>query len=287
MSIAKIIVPLTGAARDKVALETAFAAAKPFCAHVVALYVDADPRLALPYMGAPLSADVIQAIIDSTAEMNRAAAKASRAVLTQTAAAAGVPVVAKAARAERVTCSFREMEGFFPQCVADAARLSDLTVFGPVSPADGPDLADAFVEALVKTERPVLLAAKAPKSIAGHVTLAWDGSAVAARALAGAMPILEKAGKVTLLSCRAAGAKTPDFSDVEEYLALHGVAAEEAVSDPGKRGIGETLLAAAADNGSDLLVMGGFGHSHLSETFFGGVTQHVRWHADIPVLMVH
>jgi nucleotide-binding universal stress UspA family protein len=291
MSIAKIIVPLTGATRDGIALETAFVAALPSKAHVVALYVQVDPRLGLPYMGAPVSADVIQAIIDSSAEMNRTAAKSARTTLAEAATRAGVRLVAAPERApERakdVTCSFREMEGYFPQCVADASRLSDLIVFGPVTPADGPELSDAFVEALTKTERPVLLATKPPKSLTGHVTLAWDGSAVAARALLAAMPFLEQAGKITLLSCSQPNAKKPDFRDAEEYCALRGLACTEAVIAPGKRGIGETLLDEAAERRSDLLVMGGFGHSHLSEVFFGGVTQHVRWNATLPVLMVH
>ncbi len=287
MSVAKIIVPLTGAKRDRTALETAFIAARPSNAHVMALCVNADPRLTMPYMGAPLSPDVIQAIIDSTAEMNRAAAKAARAILAETAAAAAVRLLSKPERMTTVTCSLRERDGLFSQCVAEAARLSDLAVFGPVSPTDGPDLADAFIEALMKTERPVLLAARTPASLTEHVAIGWDGSAVAARALVASLPFLENAGKITLLSCCPAGIRRPGFGDVEEYLALHGLKCEESVVDPEHRGIGETLLGAAAERGCDLLVMGGFGHSRLGETFFGGVTQHVRWHADIPVLMVH
>jgi nucleotide-binding universal stress UspA family protein len=287
MSIAKIVVPLTGAKRDRIALETAFVAAKPSNAHVAALYVSTDPRLALPYMGTPLSPDVVQAIVDSTAELNQKAASVARATLLETARAADVPYVVAPKRSAQATCSFREMEGFFPQCLAAASRLSDLIVFGPVSPADGPDLADAFVEALLKTERPVLLASKTPKTLTGHITLAWDGSAVAARALLGAMPFFEKAQKITLLSCHAPNKSGPEFADVEEYLALHGLACSQVSVDPGKQGIGAALLAAAIERGSDLLVMGGFGHSHLSEAFFGGVTQHIRWNAALPVLMVH
>lgn len=287
MSIAKIVVPLTGAKRDACALETAFVAARPFAAHVMGLYVDADPRMALPYMGAPLSPDVIQAIIDATDRLNQAAANAAQTSLAETAKKVDVAVVAQPRRADTVTCSFRKVEGFFPQCVADAARLSDLVVFGPVSPDDGPDLADAFVEALLKTERPVLLAARTPRSLTDHVTLAWDGSAVAARALMGALPFFEKAGRITLLACKSGSDRRVDFSGVEEYLALRGLSCDTQVVDPARRGIGETLLEAALQMNSDMLVMGGFGHSHLSETFLGGVTQHVRWHASLPVLMVH
>jgi nucleotide-binding universal stress UspA family protein len=219
--------------------------------------------------------------------MNKKAAGAARATLMDAARAADVPYVTMPKHGATTSCSFREMEGFFPQCLADASRLSDLIVFGPVSPADGPDLADAFVEALLKTERPVLLASKAPKTLTGHVTLAWDGSAVAARALVGAMPFFEQAQKITLLSCHPPSKAKPECSDVEEYFTLHGLSCSQVSVDPGKQGIGAALLASAIERGSDLLVMGGFGHSHLSEAFFGGVTQHIRWNAELPVLMVH
>lgn len=71
MSIAKIIAPLTGGNRDKTVLASAFVAAKQFSAHVVALYVRPDPRLAVPYIGAPLSPNVVEGIINSVQEMNR------------------------------------------------------------------------------------------------------------------------------------------------------------------------------------------------------------------------
>lgn len=287
MSIAKIVAPLTGGKRDKIVLATAFAAAKPSAAHVVALYVRPDPRLAIPYMGAPMSPDVVQALIDSAEEMNRTAAKAAHAALTEAAGAAGVEVLAAPRKTASPSCSFREMEGFFPHCVAETAKLSDLIVFGPVTPADGPDLADAFVETLVKTERPVLIASAAPASLTDKVTIAWDGSPAAARALIGALPFLEHAAKITLLSCHPAHARKAEFGEVHDYLALHGLSCSEEIVDPGSRGIGEALLEAALKGGASLLVMGGYGHGHIGETIFGGVTQHVRWHASLPVLMIH
>jgi nucleotide-binding universal stress UspA family protein len=285
MSVAKVVVPLTGTKRDKQALAAAFAAAKPFNAHVVALFVRPDPRLAMPYIGAPISPQIVQEVIDSAEQINREAAKAVRHTLMQEAAAANVAIVAKPQKGESATCSFIEMEGYFPICVSAVARLSDLVVFGPIIDADMPDLADAFAETLVKTERPVLLAADVPATFPGKVVLAWDDSATAARALIGALPFLNKASSIVLLSCYYG--QKPDLRDVEQYLTLHGVACTEEIVDPGKRDIGAVLLDRARALHAGLLVMGGYGHSRLGETIFGGVTQHVRWHATMPVLMVH
>jgi nucleotide-binding universal stress UspA family protein len=55
----------------------------------------------------------------------------------------------------------------------------------------------------------------------------------------------------------------------------------------GPRGAAETLLAAAAELGAGLLVMGGYSHSRVRELIFGGVTAHVLRGAALPVLMAH
>ena len=54
-----------------------------------------------------------------------------------------------------------------------------------------------------------------------------------------------------------------------------------------RRGIGEIILAQAAEEAADLLVMGGYGHSRLREMMLGGVTRHMLEHATLPVLLSH
>jgi len=44
-------------------------------------------------------------------------------------------------------------------------------------------------------------------------------------------------------------------------------------------------LSRAAAFSADLIVMGAYGHSHLSEWIFGGVTRTVLREAELPVLM--
>jgi len=41
------------------------------------------------------------------------------------------------------------------------------------------------------------------------------------------------------------------------------------------------------DLGTDLLVMGGYGQSHLREAFFGGVTADVLARSPVPVFLAH
>jgi nucleotide-binding universal stress UspA family protein len=245
-------------------------------------------------MGAPLSPQVVQSLVDAAAEMNVIATKAVRAALGEAAKNAGVTITDQAKKTDSVTCSFAEMEGFFGGSIAKAARLSDLVVFGPIAAADGPDVNECFVEILTKTDKPVLVSAKGGGNLVRTVAVAWDGNTAACHAIVGAMPFLKRAEVVTILHVgeplkeREAGYSTlTSLGELKEYLALHGVTATVQNFERGAKSTGEALLDAGLAVGADLLVMGGYGHSHLRETIFGGVTSHIRWHAELPVLMVH
>ena len=51
--------------------------------------------------------------------------------------------------------------------------------------------------------------------------------------------------------------------------------------------IAAQLLTRATENGADLIVMGGYGHSRLREAMLGGVTRDVLRLTTLPVLMAH
>ncbi len=97
--------------------------------------------------------------------------------------------------------------------------------------------------------------------------------------------MIQGADKVVVLD---GGAQNHGASGDElmRYLEIRGVAAErqaiDARSNPGK-----VILAAAASAGADILVMGAYSHSREYETVFGGATQHVVDHTEMPVVMVH
>jgi len=296
MTIAKIIAPITGAKRDSGVLAAAFAAAKPFNAHVVALLVRPDPRLTVPAMGAPLSPEIMQNTINAAEELNEAVANAARATLARAASVANVAVIERPETGRTVTCSYREIDGLFADTVARAAHLCDLVVFGSLAATDGGDVNDCFVDVLTKTDRPVLLSTAAPANITGHVAIAWDGGAAACHAVTRAMPFLKRAQSITVLHTRENNnddemgyglTGRASLHELRDYLGLHGIARKETTFERGSKSVGEALLDAALDHGADLLVMGGYSHSHLRESIFGGVTAHIRWHAELPVLMVH
>jgi nucleotide-binding universal stress UspA family protein len=288
MAIVKILAPVTGSERDSVVLATAFALAKPFNAHVEALFVHSDPREAIPVTEMPLSPVIVQELVDAAEEMRKNASRAAKASLADAAGKASVKIVETPARSDVVTASYREVAGYLPDCIANAAMLSDLVVFPPVVHSDNPDTHAAFVHVLTKSERAILLCAERPReTIGSNVAVGWDGGLAGAHALVAAVPILEKAGKVELLTVRQFAAGDRHLRDAKEYLGLHGIEAIQTLIEPHALSIGEALLDSATRDGCDLLVVGGYGHSRLRESIFGGATAHLASHPTMPILMVH
>jgi len=288
MTIRKIIAPLTGGDRDRVVLASAFAAAKPFAAHVAALFVRPDPAEAMPFFGEGVSAVVVQEIVDVAREAADKAAALARASLHAVAGANGILLLDSPQHADTTSASFRDVQGNFTDRVTEAARLSDLVVLGPLSEGDKPALTEAFETTLVETGRPVLLTAIAPSpDFGGKIALAWDGSLSCAHAAIAALPYLARAHEVELLSVRRDASEESSLPEIHEYLALHEIACTDRVADARTRPIGEVLLEAAVTGGAGMIVLGGYGHSRLREFFGGGVTRHVVSHATIPLFLVH
>jgi nucleotide-binding universal stress UspA family protein len=139
----------------------------------------------------------------------------------------------------------------------------------------------------MQSGRPVLLAPAEPPSGIGYVVaVAWNGSPEGVHALAAALPFLEKADAVSLITSGDADA-AGSLSAVD-YLAWHGVDAEHRKVAAGSgRHVGSILFEAARDAGADLLVMGAYGHSRVRELLLGGATRTVLESMTLPVLMAH
>ena len=173
---------------------------------------------------------------------------------------------------------------------ARRALHADLLVLGQHEPraADVGVPAD-FVESIViQSGTPALVVPYIPvrKTIGTRVVVAWKETAASARALRAALPMLQLANEVHVVSWREEGDDT-DPNAVASYLSRHGV--DSRVHDwPEKGGaIGDRLLSLASDVSADLLVMGCYGHSRARELVLGGVTRTLLRSMTLPVLMAH
>ena len=178
-----------------------------------------------------------------------------------------------------------EGEGF----IGNYGRVFDVTVMSRRDAKTGP-MHDRVIESgLFESGRPILLSPPSPPSqIATNVLIAWNCSTEQARAIALAMPILQKADRVTVLTViGGTGVSGPSAEQLIRYLRCNGVVAESKRVELNGRSTGEAILASAQSLGCDLLIKGAYTQSRLRQWIFGGATQHVLANAALPVLLAN
>lgn len=130
------------------------------------------------------------------------------------------------------------------------------------------------------------------RSIGETVTLAWNGSREALHAVRGAMGFMQEAKRTEILLIDPdTGLETDEGpepgSDIALLLARHGIDVTISRLASAGRPVGEILTNHVVDTGSDLLVMGAYGHSRFREFVLGGATRTVLRAVPVPVLMAH
>ena len=75
--------------------------------------------------------------------------------------------------------------------------------------------------------------------------------------------------------------------DIAQHLARHKLKVEFKRIVAKDLYVASTILSTAADLGSDMIVMGGYGHSRLREFVLGGATRGILEAMTVPVLMSH
>jgi nucleotide-binding universal stress UspA family protein len=147
----------------------------------------------------------------------------------------------------------------------------------------------AIESGLFESGRPILLSPPSPpRQIATNVLIAWNCSTEQARAIALAMPLLQKADRVTVLTViGGTGVPGPTDEQLIRYLQRNGIVKEPLRVELDGRSTGEAILATAQSLGCDLLIKGAYTQSRLRQMIFGGATQHVLANAAMPVLLAN
>ena len=286
MFIRKLLLPLTGTKAGEAALSSALIIARIWNAHVTALHVRVDSRDVAPLAGEGLSGAMIEEMMSATEKESAERANAVHAMFDRFVARHGVIVDGPHSRAITPTASFASVMGREEDLVAQLARLADLTVVPHPESGEDVSSSDALHAVLFDSGRPVLIAPRmAPASIGRRVCIAWNGTAESAAAVWAAIPWMQRADAVRVLSADEYQRRGPPASELVAYLACHDIHAELATFKPVDRDVGAGLLAAARQFGADLLAMGAYSHSRLRQLILGGVTRHVLERADMPVMM--
>ena len=281
----KIIIPVRGDGKGENVLTHAAAMARRFDAHVVVTHCRPRPEDLLPF-GVPIPAILKKQLMKQAVELADQEEGVLRSEFIELAETLGLKVMQQP-NGTSPSASWIEEAGRQVDVIKRHGRLADLIVVAQ------PDIdrnlgANTLKSALFHTGRPVMMCppAKAPFTELGdRITIAWNGSTEAARAVALTMGVIEKASHVTVLS---AGSEIhgAGSNDLLSYLAERGIAANIDRFNP-EKSIGAELLLRSKACGADVMIMGAYGNSHERETVFGGNTQTIVDTADMPVILVH
>lgn len=175
--------------------------------------------------------------------------------------------------------------------MAEDAKLTDLTIIPmPVDDDFNRGHADTIV---FQSGRPILILPESLKQSVftlDTVAVAWDFSRAAARAVADAIPLLERAKAVrivTVINDKEFDSTRASSQQLATHLSRHGVSVLVDEVDAGGRAIGDVLEQFVAANKIDLIVMGAYGQSRFREFIFGGATKSMLSKPPVPVFLSH
>lgn len=175
--------------------------------------------------------------------------------------------------------------------VTQMSRLYDLNIVAQPDRTN-PSQADFLSEAvLFGSGRPMLMVpyiTRAPIKTE-RVLICWDGGIPATRAVHDAMPFLRKATTIDVI---AVNEKEDDAGEASSAALITHLARRDLAATPYRitadgPNIHNAILSLAADNNTDLIVMGGYGHSRLREFILGGTTRGIFESLTVPALISH
>ena len=173
--------------------------------------------------------------------------------------------------------------------IGSYGRVFDVIVMKRRDERSGPIHDRAIESGLFESGRPILLSPPSPPpQIATNVLIAWNCSTEQARAIALAMPLLQKADRITVLTVfGGTGVPGPSAEQLIRHLQRNGITAKPMRVELDGRNTGEAILVTAQSLGCDLLIKGAYTQSRLRQWIFGGATQHVLENAPLPVLLAN
>ncbi|MDN5004659.1 universal stress protein [Bradyrhizobium sp. GCM10027634] len=279
MPIKDVFLPLVGQPSGPAlaAIEKCVAVAADLGARMTGLALEDDvfvrPKVVFP--DAPEAAEL--SVVRETGDMQQ--------LLNAFASAASRVGIRAQSRSDRVPADQ------IASTLAEHARFSDLALI-PVKPHDSrtENIVETF---LFQSGRPLLLCpeqhVEALRPEFENVMIAWDHSARAARAVGDALPILQAAAVVQVITVAddKDEAIAQSGTSLVHHLREHGIYASfETVKGNGSS-IGKVLGSWAQSHAVDAIVMGAYHHSRLNETVWGGVTKTVIGQPPCWVMMSH
>lgn len=284
-----ILVPATGSDADNAVFASALAVAQPFSAHLDFLHVRVDAASMAVTMSSEGGGGVmVGGLVERLDEDASLREERARALFDRFCARERLAVFDTPPGPAAVSAQWTREIGAEPFWLTEHGRAADLMVIG--RSADGDGVAPETIEtALLESGRPILIPPTAGMTtLPETIVIAWKATREAAHAVAAALPILQLAKEIRILTVAEEGdLSSEEGTQLMTNLRWRGLRVSAERLQPDEHSPADTMIHAAAASRA-LLVMGGYGHSRLRQWIFGGFTRHVlQTAAGVPVLIVH
>ncbi|MEN3974258.1 universal stress protein [Emcibacter sp. SYSU 3D8] len=281
-----ILVPVADRPECVHALNTAFSLARQLGSNVVGCHIrpHAYSEVALPAgLDAYAEYDVAWEAVWSGKKASPGSAEA-KVLYARMAEDNGFSMIAKPRR--EAGAVWMEKAGSPDRILAIEGPVSDLVVVSRPAQGGGTVARVVLMAALLNSSKPVLVLPHSRPSVTGkRIAIAWNQSPEAARAVTAALPLLQLAEQVSIITSGRETKPGPKSSQLANYLRFWGIDSKRVTVR--KAHDAQSILDGYRSSKSDLLVMGAYSTSRLRQRMFGGVTQFMLQHADIPVFMLH
>lgn len=199
-------------------------------------------------------------------------------------------LLAELARIHAIEPEFRDCDGEAGEALMLHARHAGLAILGssrqPGGFAGGLAVAEDVIFA---SGVPTILVPSAwdAERPVRKVVIGWNASREATRAVSDALPLLLEAAEVHVVVVPEAKVNrllgADPGTDISAHLARYGVSVT--LDNLAGSNAGEAILSKAAEIDADLIVMGAFGQSKITEFVFGSATGTLLRSAKIPILL--
>ena len=279
MKYKNILIHLDNSIGCRNRLEVAFGLARDFDAELTGIFV--VPTYIVPsYVEAQISVDLMTDITE------KALARAEETVTSYR----------QLAEDARVTLQTAVVEGQIIPILREHSKYADLMILGQDHPEDPDNASYGLADSLLFEGACACLVVPHSGKLetpGKRSLLTWNASREAAHALREAMPLLQRADTVVVLSSEPDDGNNelanghPHAQAVLHLLESHGIEAiSSGINNPDISPT-DAIIAQAVEMDADLIVMGAYGHARLREIILGGVTRDLLKRAPTCLLLAH
>jgi nucleotide-binding universal stress UspA family protein len=281
-----ILAPTSGSEEDCFVLDAAYSLSRIFGSHMEVLFLERQEAALAPLRHWASPKKAMQAVRDAG---RRLAADRQRAEIHFEAwrRSNHLAICTRPNTNLRPSAAWRDFDSFGIDQISHFGRLADLIVTARPRGAETEEQLKAAHAALLETGRPTLLVPGIVSvQFIGPVLIAWNGSLESDRAVAAALPLLQRSSEVLVYAARDEVRDGASVDDLVHYLAWQGV---EASHLPPRKGDDPeiAIFTTARQIQADLIVMGAYTHSRAGERFLGGATRNALLNSETPVFMTH